>query len=378
MARDHALTRPLPDRGWSHDLLDLRAALVVPPVEGGFVQKAGVLRADGRDCPRAALWRNHRPLTIEPDPPASAADLPGTWLWGGVLWAHFGHFLVESTSRLWALDAAEAKGAEGILFIPKRPRAGDKVLGFQRDFVSLMGSDLPIRVAADPLRVERLIVPGQGFGIGQIVAGTEPFRAATRARFGRDVAPDGPERLYISRSKLGLNKGSLIGERRMEEYLAAEGYEIFHPEEHDLRTQVARYKAARQVIAAEGSAIHLFAMVGQPEQRFCIVVRRRSGATDQIETHLRSFCGIEPVTLDTLRATWRPRDDRKKRHWMGELDMPRLRGRLAAAGFIPQETGPWVSLEPAEVQDFVGDGFVRSDEAAAPAKVAILGTKRSA
>lgn len=367
-----ALRPPNPHRGWSHDLLDLQNPVVVPPKVGGFVQKAGVLRADGRDCPRAALWRNHRPLTEPPGAPeGDVAELEGTWLWGGVLWAHFGHFLVESTSRLWALSQVE-NDVQGILFIPKRPRAGDTVHGYQGDYVALMGTDLPIRVVTADTRVERLFVPGQGFGIGKIIAGTAPFREATRSRFARDVAPDGPDRLYISRSRLGLNKGSLIGEARMEEYLAQQGYAIFHPQAHDLRTQIARYKAAKQVIAAEGSAIHLFAMVGRADQQMSIVVRRRSGATDQIETHLRSFCGIEPVTLDTLRATWRPKNNAKKRHWLGELDLPRLRGKLAAAGFVSRDCPPWDSLSDAEVRDFVGDGFVKTDEAAPKHRVAIL------
>lgn len=371
MLRQYALTPPHPERGWSREILDLDHPVVMPPVIGDFVQEAGVLRSDGTDCPRAALWRNHRPLTIPPPAPTdAAAHLDGTWLWGGVLWVHFGHFLVESTSRLWALDHLPAD-VQGIVFIPKRPHAGDMVVGFQRDFVDLMQARLPVKVLTEPTRVHRLIVPGQGFGLGKIISGTEEFRAAINRRFGADVPADGPEKLYISRSRLGLSKGSLIGENRLEEYLSAQGYEIFHPQAHDLRTQVARYKAARHVIAAEGSAIHLFAMVGKPDQKMSIIVRRRSGATDQIETHLRSFCGIDPLTLDHLRATWRPDNNAKKRHWLGELDLPAVQTSLIEGGYI-QDGEEWEPLTESEVVEFVGPKFMRVETETDPTPQPIL------
>ena len=120
--------------------------------------------------------------------------------------------------------------------------------------------------------VEELVVPGQGFGLGDITEATPKYRNAIHAQFARDIKPDGPEKLYISRSKLGLGKGGLLGEEQMEAYLAAEGYEIYHPQEHSLSAQLARYKAARKVIAADGSALHLYAMVGRPDQKVAMVL----------------------------------------------------------------------------------------------------------
>ena len=245
-------SQPLPDSGWSDSVTALTNAIVVPPVQGGFVQAAGVLESSGQYCPTGALWRRYRPLTTEPaqpvDPPA---PLAGNWLWGGVLWAHFGHFLVESTSRLWALDHLDAP-LDGIVFIPKRPRVGNARRGFQTDFLNLMAPGLPVNVVTNPTQVESLVVPGQGFGLGLITAGTQKFRDAIHNRFARDVIPDGPERLYISRSALGIGKGGLLGEEKLEHLLKEQGYEVFHPEKHDIATQIARYKAAKQVIAADG------------------------------------------------------------------------------------------------------------------------------
>lgn len=347
---------PSPDGGWSEQIETVENAKVIPPVTSELVQQAGILRPDGSYCPIGALWRNKRPITTRPAKPTRVSErISGKWIWGGVMWMHFGHFLVESTSRLWALD--QVKDAEGIVFIPKRPRVGDKLVSYQTDFIELMGCELPIKVVTEPTEIEELIIPGQGFGLGQIVDGSQAFRAAIHSNFAADVEPVGGDKLYISRSKIGFRKGALIGEERLEGYLRKEGYEIYHPEEHDLRSQISRYKAADRIIAAEGSAIHLFAMVARPDQKLAVIARRNSGATDQIEKHVTSFSGTPPVSINALKRTWMPEGKTKKRMGLGEINMSAIRSQLIDAGFIRQNAGKWASLSISSVKKMLGDGF---------------------
>ncbi|MDF1728595.1 MAG: FkbM family methyltransferase [Sulfitobacter sp.] len=352
-----ALSPPMPDEGWSREIEIVDEALVVPTAEQGFVQQTGILRPDGSYCAQGALWRNGRTLTERP--PAPTGNLPlrtGTWLWGGVLWMHFGHFLAESIARLWALEHLN-EPIEGILFVPKRPRNGTEVHEFQHEFMRLMGVEARVVCAAEPERVERLIVPGQGFGLGNMIEGTEEFRATIAARFATDIVPEGPEKLYISRSKLPSGRGNLIGEAELEAHLEGLGYTIYHPEKHDLRHQIATYKAARKVIAAEGSAIHLLAMVAHPQAQVAIVVRRPSGATRNLERHLTSFTGKDPLLSTQLVRSWKPMGKARPRLWMGELDMPALQQDLAQAGFIRKNAKKWASLDPQDVQERLGDRF---------------------
>lgn len=356
---DAGLQPPVPEAGWTREIDELQNAVVVPPSETGFVQKAGVLTAQGQYQANGALWRNGRSLTTPPDMPKG--DLPlrkGTWLWGGVLWMHFGHFLVESMARLWALDHLDRK-IDGILFIPKRPKNGDEVAGFQSKLIEMMGVDVPVVCAATPERVERLIVPGQGFGLGTMIQGTPEFRAAMANRFGKEIAAEGPKKLYVSRSKLPAGRGNLIGEAELEANLAAEGYTIYHPEKHDIAHQIASYKAASHIIAAEGSSLHMVAMVCDSKTDVAIVVRRPSGATRNLEVHLEAFSGKAPITITQLTQSWKPRGAAKPRNWMGELDMPALQDALITAGFI-DSTGPrWAPLDPGTVRDRLGDRFER-------------------
>ncbi|MDU9005145.1 glycosyltransferase 61 family protein [Sedimentitalea todarodis] len=338
-------------------------ATVVPPAENGFVQAAGVLDSDGTYCAHGALWRRFRPLTTEPArPEGDLQNLPGRWLWGGVLWAHFGHFLVESTSRLWALEHLD-QPVDGVLFIPKRPRAGENLRGFHTGFLDMMAPGLPIRVATAPTQVEELIVPGQGFGLGLITAGTDRFRTAIHNRFAKNVAADGPERIYLSRSALGLGKGGLLGEERLEELLQAEGYEIFHPQQHDLATQIARYKAAKQMIAADGSAVHLYAMVGRPDQAVAMILRRQSRSNNLLADNVRHFCGTEPTVISALRTEWvRKSQNKSSRLSFGELDHAAIGAALARSGFISEQTRWPLLTEEERKQVFADKGLNKSDD----------------
>ena len=352
-----ALSAPMPNAGWSSAIETLEQPVVVPAAENGFTQPSGVLRANGTYCAAGASWRNGRVLTSLPDgPQGPMATRKGTWLWGGVLWRHFGHFVVESTARLWAL-AHLNEDIDGVLFIPKRPRNGGDVLPYHRDFLAAMGFEGDVVCTETPEKVERLIVPGQGIGLGNMIGGTDLYRDAMRSLVGRDIAAEGPEKLYISRSKLPSGRGNLIGELELEAHLEAEGYTIYHPQDHDITHQIATYKAARQVVAAEGSALHMLAMVADPKAEVAMVVRRPSGATQNIEAHLHSCTGKAPLTIMQLKRSWKPRGKAKPRSWMGELDMPALQKALAKGKFVSAKRKAWGPLEASVVQDRLGGKF---------------------
>ena len=337
---DDPARAPQPQGGWSTKIVTVPGALVVPATVPDMVQAMGIYDAAGQYVREGVLWRGRR-LMVEPEVrPEPLADLPGRWIWGGILLNHFGHFLVESTPRLWALDAVEGP-VDGLIFTVKRETIEDqgelKLQPFQRLFFDLLGIDVPIRILSQPTRVERLEVPGQGFGLGPIAAGTEAFRAFFATRFAREIAPQGAEKLYVSRSALGATRGGVLGEDRIEAVLADAGYEIFHPQKHSLESQIAHYKAARQVVALDGSALHMVAMVGRRDQQVAMIRRRVSDVSDSIVTHLTAFTGQAPLVIDVIEQDW-VRSDRKRadRHSVGQLDLPALGRALVAGGFLPE------------------------------------------
>lgn len=352
-----ATQAPSPGGGWSASITAVPGAIVVPTLSQEMIQPMGVFDASGNYQHQAVLWRG-RPLMTAPDLPEVQENLPGRWIWGGVLLNHFGHFLTETTGRLWALDAVKGT-VDGIVFVSKRDsdESNGPVLlqDYHQLFFDMLGMKLPVKIITKATRVALLEVPGQGFGIGPMASGTAEFRAYMAHHFAKDIAAIGGEKLYISRSELSAIRGGILEEVRLERLLAASGYEIYHPQKHSLTDQIARYKAARQIVALDGSALHLLAMAGTEGQQVAMIKRRDSHASDSIVNHLAAFLQCKPLVVDVILQDW-IRSDRKRadRFSVGELDFASLGAKLAEAGFIADATG-WSTLTDAEAKAAIHD-----------------------
>jgi hypothetical protein len=336
---------PDPGGGWSASIRGFDNALIVPAVtRGELVQPCGVFAADGSFIKRGVVWRRGRPINTPPERPLDPVGrLAGSWLWGGILYGHFGHFLVESTARLWALP--QLRGVvDGVVFAARNPNDPPDLSSFQSEVLRLMIGDTPVRLTADPLAVDRLEVPGQGFGLGVISTGTDEFRSFIETDFARDIAPDGPPDLFISRSGLRMRQGGFVGESILDARMEAAGYDVFHPEQHDIATQIARYKAARRVVAIDGSALHLYAMVARAPQRAAVILRRRSGLARGLLLHLRSFTGAKPLVIDSFSGEHKALGGKGL---ITDLDLTGVGAALHAGGFI-DPPAPWGPLSPVE------------------------------
>ncbi|GGL57670.1 glycosyltransferase family 61 protein [Wenxinia marina] len=350
------------------DRIDLiEGAFVVPPAKGlgnRSVQRSGVLTPDGALVENSVTWRGMAQVTMAPAmPEGDIADLPGTWMFLGPLFGHFGHFLVESISRIWAYGALKDR-IDGVLYVPKFQNRPGHVMNVYRPFLQALGVDCEMRNIEDPTRVERLYVPGQGFGMFQMIEGAPEFRDFVRAHAGKGIAPQGAEKIYVSRSALPPVRGSILGEALLEERLKAEGYEVFHPQKHSHAEQIAAYRAARQVIAVDCSPLHLLALVGHADQKVAVIARRDGHLDDIFARQIRAFQGAEATAIDLLRRNWiEEHASGPSRTSWGEIDFAELGRRLNAAGLIaggldwPDLTDAQIAAEVARISDGVGVPF---------------------
>lgn len=317
----------------------------------GVSRPAGVLDAKGAHVVFGQCWRDSTQRTTSPPPAMPATEtLAGTWLYGGMLYAHFGHFLCESTARLWALDLPGPQ-PQGVIFLPKPllPRPGPLIRP-TRPWLAMAGCTLTVVAPPHPVGVERLVVPEQGFGTGDMVAGSPEYRAYAQRHFGASIEPEGGEKLYISRSRLYSKRGRILGEHHLEQALARQGYEVFHPQDHPVELQVARYKAARKIISTDCSALHLAAFFAKAGDRVAIIARRPGPTIDDFRAQYRSFCGLAPVTIDALTRLHALQGAKlaQMSEVYAEIDFPKLQASLADAGFIAREAA-WTSPSSAEI-----------------------------
>ncbi len=350
MQRDPAFP-PDPEGGWSQSVRTFQDAFVVPPPRTGKTLETGVFSKDRDLIARAAMWRREALVTLPPPFPGDVTDrLEGRWLWGGVAYNHFGHFLVESLSRLWAVEDAH----DGILFVPRDP-AKPQLSGYQADLVQQIAGDCPVVMVDRPLQVAHLDVPGPGFGLGRIAKGTKMFRAHVAAHFGRDIAPEGPEDLFISRARLGTAQGGFVGEDLLDRRMEDAGYTVFHPETAGIGEQIARYKAARRIVALDGSALHLVAMVARKDQDVAVILRRESGKSSSLRRQLEFFAGRMAHIVQGLDDSGKAETVGKKRR-ISDLNFEQIGQGLYAGGFLE---APWGALSESE-QRHVAEAWQKS------------------
>lgn len=292
----------------------------------------GVFRADGSFCDLSRTLISVGRLTGRPDRPEPEREFPGRYLFAGIGRHHFGHFLLEGIPRLWALE--EVAPVDGILLVPMHGVDFGAVMRRRLGaFMDLLTGGLPVHNIREPVRVEQLVVPSQGMGHRAWITGTPPFRRFVRERLCRKIEPQGPERLYISRSLLKREDQMVDQEDRIEAIMKRAGYTVFHPQKHPIPKQCARYMAARRIVGADGSAFHLAPFVLQPECRVAIFQRRhrRQRIVEALASQMRAFADVEALTIDALcpPAATDACGDRPNR-----LDIGKLERDLSEAGFL--------------------------------------------
>lgn len=259
--------------------------------------------------------------------------LSGAWMFAGQFFPHFGHFIFDSLSRLWAHDDLR-KSVEGVVFFSRRGRSALEADSAHRRFLDILGIDCPIRFVSGATEVDELYVPRPGCDTGPLAAGTPRFRNFMRDRLGRLPARTDAPNIYVSRSRFGLQRGGYLAEDHLETCLAKQGYTVFFPETETVETQISTYLGARKIISPDCSALHLFGFVGRPDQEVAILLRRKTGG-EAVINQLPAFTGRRPEVIDAIETVYEKQNGRRGA-WaqVVELDFAHLGAALARAGFI--------------------------------------------
>lgn len=177
-------------------------------------------------------------------------------IYGGVIFDHFGHFLVETMARLWVLDHGILRDAPIIFHAPPNYT----LKSWQISVFRALGVFERVVLCDTPMDVDHLVVPEAAFHYSQWAnaAFVTPFeRIARRAGTRRSA-----KRLYISRAQLGNSQS--IPEEELEDLFRSDGYDIVYPETLPFDEQVALFSSHELFCGISGSAMHnvLFAPRG--------------------------------------------------------------------------------------------------------------------
>lgn len=290
------------------------------------------------------------------DPAAAAAHAEprserlGTYLFGGFVRVHFGHFIVECMAPLWALDHID-EAIDGILFLPFHdpspqdpPHVINRLNRTVRQWLAGFGVHENIEIVREPTRVEKLYVSENGMGFYEKFRGSSYFQKFMRTRNADSSAADrttNRRKLFLTRTGLSIKKGQVIGEAALERSFAAAGYEIYAPEQHSLGAQLDAYRTASHIVGVEGSALHVPPITCASDCRVAVISRRwsREKLHQSFGQQFEGFAGVTPVLINTCTAFWGlPGLKEADYRSLAVIDFARTYETLIETGFLSGST----------------------------------------
>lgn len=192
--------------------------------------------------------------------PTSGVDIgnvpfrPERVLFAGYYYNHYGHFITESISRLWALGSH--LDVDKIIFV-----MGGVIPGRKRDDIihDIMPEGVPeVEILEQACSFREVLVPQPGFVIRRSF--NENYWNWLREVSLRVLDPeehnsvDTP--LYLSRSDTPHTRRYAYGEKELEEGLRQSGVCVVQPEKLNFADQIRMVAKHKTVIGLEGSQLH--------------------------------------------------------------------------------------------------------------------------
>ncbi|PZV14491.1 MAG: hypothetical protein DCF20_12645 [Pseudanabaena sp.] len=209
-------------------------------------------------------------------------EFEDTCLYIGILFNHYGHFLLESLGRLWAYESVKELNPYICFYAPW----GVPKYLEENNYVNqvLTGFKIPherLIFLEHLVRLKKVVVPQQKYGYGYLRNPDSVFFNFVKTFSFKDHTPQGFEnadKIYVSRAKLPFSiKGNVCGraiaESVFEEYLISNDYKIFYPEFYNLFEQLTVYKNAKKIIFSSGSALHTCILLPDLQADVAIISR---------------------------------------------------------------------------------------------------------
>ena len=198
--------------------------------------------------------RNGYGAIITPGTPPSQAG--GTVVYGGFLRFVWGHFLMESMARMWAVVGNPELSDLPIVFFADDADGGRLRRGTNYwRFFELLGVADRVRVITEGEWFDSIIVPELAFSNEEFFhpAFVSVFDAVKR---NVDLAASSARRIFLTRSRLPKARKTDIGIEKIDALFRDNGFEVVSPEQLSLDQMIAMIANAEVVATVSGSVAH--------------------------------------------------------------------------------------------------------------------------
>lgn len=163
--------------------------------------------------------------------------------------AHYGHFLLESISRLWFFLNPQNKKYKAI-YLTETSHFNKNLL----ELLYLFGIDDSqlIEIKA-PTQFKKIIIPEQSFYLNQYC--TEEY-INTIDQIKSSIQPSHYKKLYFSKKLTNKFNHRGIGENIIEKIFKQNGYKIIYPEKISIKEQISLLKGCKDFVTTSGTLAH--------------------------------------------------------------------------------------------------------------------------
>jgi capsular polysaccharide biosynthesis protein len=220
-------------------------------MEGRRIDEAAV-RMLSDDAPAFRKQNLHKRVPGLVSLPDRFEVVDETVLFGGHLMKHYGHFIIESMSRLWARSLFAA-----LPMLFTNPRKWRQPPGYGTDVFTALGLEQRILLVNEPTIFRDVVCPGTAFEYRwkAFSVADEPHTAVATA-LDRISRPSWRRPVYLTRSGLSDDLRKSEAEPELESELARRGFDIVRPEQLSLGEQISLFEHAPLIAGTLGSALH--------------------------------------------------------------------------------------------------------------------------
>lgn len=299
-------------RKWAKGSLNSNGRII--SIDAGVYQSGYLLNA--AMLSRANGYIQSGPYHLE----LTAEQHYNTAIYGGFLVDHYGHFLLEGLSRLWALSKIDAP----IIF--QTPSGLSKVTAlpkYMQEIFDILGVTSKILLIDRPVSVETLYIPDATNTLDGFIS-YEFIESVTIRSDEADLQKN--DLIYLSCSK--LSSGVISDETNFEDILKDNGFKIIHPETLSVKEQIHLISNSKILIGFVGSAFHTMVLCKNLPEKVVYLQRMKdlNANFKEIDRQL----GVDTLYIDAVISD-------NGFQGVGHVDFDKIIKHLTQEGIIRQK-----------------------------------------
>lgn len=224
---------------------------------------------------------------------------PETVLYAGYYRHQWGHFLFNSTARLWWLiqDMQRLSEIDKIVFIAadNEPALID---GNYKEFFKLLGILDKIHIINSPEAYKTIIVPDLAFE-HDVFFSKEMLSIFDFVRSSALISNKTKtyKKIFISRSGLKNAEKNEVNIKCLDNLFSKNGFEIIHPERLKLGELIVLLENAEGIISVSGSTSHNLIFANEKSNKFIL---ERSAQNNVFQINISKMAGQQILHIDSF------------------------------------------------------------------------------